>query len=387
MNYEDVQNELVTTIDAQDFREMVIERFREQRPEVFDKVEDESIYDEAVKQTLEHRVFGRQKVASATSRTIRNILKLFGNVEKQRRLDELETVDGYWLGGEDWRPSKKSGKTEADKQSVTLLTTRGLETMGVFGHSPTKDIDLVEYQKYRFTFSVFNADNGKVYNTIKRLELLDGGIDEMAEWLSNEEIIEPVDLIEDDLWKPVILEGKVNWLQGKPILKKTGEQVQVVKDGAVQYDDKGNPLMKDKWAVQENEFEPVIQASTDARQEDMHVAYWKLLAETEDEATRKYVEVRFYNKRLGRTVIDVALFRSEDLYKDLCTLDPEEAIEFMLDELRRDDKPFLFVAIPKRFKNYTNKDGIDVETVELSGQFVSDQLIDKIVEVNSKKKE
>ena len=80
MNYEDVKDQSVIDIDAQDFKDIVVERFREQRPEIFEKVEDESIYDEAVKQTLEHRVFGRQKVASATSRSIRNILKLFNDV-------------------------------------------------------------------------------------------------------------------------------------------------------------------------------------------------------------------------------------------------------------------------------------------------------------------
>lgn len=387
MNYEEVKDQSVTDLDAQDFREMVVERFKELRPEVFEKLDDESIYDEAVKLTLEHRVFGRQKVASATSRTIRNILKLFGDNERQRKLDELETIDGYWIGGEDWKPSAKSGKTEADKQSVTLLTTRGLETMGVFGHSPSKDIDLVEFQKYRFTYSVYEATNGKVYNTIKRIELLDSSIEEFADWISNEEIIEPIDLIKDDLWKPIVLEATLTWIQGKPILTNTGEKTQVVKDGEVQYDEKGNALMKDKWVVSENEVEPVIQASLDARQEDMHVAYWKLASDTGDEGTRKYVEVRFYNKRLGRHTIDVALFRNDDLYGDLCSLDPEEGIGFMLDELRREAKPLLFVAIPKKFKSYKNREDVEVETVELSGLFVSDRIIDMIREVKSKKKE
>lgn len=382
MVYEDVKELKVTEIDKADFVAVVNEQFSEQRSEDYEKI-DKSLIDEAIDEVLAHKVFGNQKVRISLSRVIRTALRKHGTIARQKAIDDLDTVDGYYFGGEDWLNSKDRTKAP-DKQSVTIITNRGLMTMGVFGHSPTKELDLVPNQKYRFTYSTFESEKG-TFLTMKRIELLETDEDELALWLSNEEIFEVIDLEKGDLFRPVILNVDVGWIQGKPIMVESDTEVrQKWEKGAKVYDDKGRPVMIPKWVQDGDKIEPIIQATTDERKEDIHVGYWKLACDTGDEKEKKYVELRFYNKRLGRHHLDVDLFNDDGQYDDLCTLTPEEGVEFLLDSLRTTGEQLLLVAIPKKFNEYDKDDGTHVTNVELTGLYVSDTMLSKIAEVTKK---
>ena len=383
MAYEDLKELKVTEIERAEFRTVVNEQFEEQRPDEFKDIDKETI-EEAIDEVLAHKVFGNQKVRISLSRVIRTALRKYGTAKREKALDELETVDGYYFGGEDWLNSKDRSKAP-DKQSVVILTNRGLMSMGVFGHSPSKEMDLVPNQKYRFTYSTFVSDKG-TFLTIKRMEMLETDETELPQWLANEEIFEVIDLAKEDLYKPVLLEAEVGWIQGKPIMIESATETRNKwVNGEQVYDDKGRAVQIPKWVQDKNKVEDIIQATSDERAEDIHVAYWKLACDTGEDKEKKYVELRFYNKRLGRHAIDVEIMNDDDQYNDLCTLTPEEGVEFLLDSLRTTGEKLFIVAIPKKYREYDKDDGTHVTNVELTGLYVSDDMLSRISEVNKKK--
>lgn len=388
MKYEDVKEKTTEQIDEEVFIEIVIEQMKEQQREAYDKLSSEDVIVDSALASYEHPAYSGMPVRASTRFAIRQVLKAVGKLEAEKRQSEMQVIDVFYVGGNDWKHSKNPD-APPDKQAVQFLTPNGFHTMGVFGHTPTSDVDLIPFAKYRVSYTSWTSQNGKVYDTAKRIELLDldGSDDEFVQWLARQELLGVGDIEKSDLYNPVILSTQIKWVKPQAIWYEDANDLvhELDKDGRPKYTDTGDPIMKGRSKISDTEVAEIIQSTLDGRDDNLFVG--SLILETiEEENYKRYSEVRFYNQRLARHWLDIQLFRDEQQYKQLCLLPAEEGAELMIDDLSSQGAQMLVIAIPVKItRKDSGEDGVK-EYVKYNGLFVSDRLLLSVEEEVDKKK-
>lgn len=383
MKYETIVNNPISDYSRDEIYNFVLDVVEAEYSDLFNsftkrsKFEDELL--EIIDDTLSHRTYGMQKVRVAVARIVRNMGKQNSSNDKQ-----YVQVQGYYLGGHDWKPSANAKSQRIDKQSAVFITEEGLVDLGVFGHNANSNVDFLFGNKYDVTSSVYSTPN-KDYHTITKLELLDGSNEEMNEWLLEEAILyhDEVDYNNGaDLYQPRLVRGKISWVDAKPklVIKEYVEQPVIV-DGKKVYDEvTGKEITQEKPVYSEEGFEDLIQKSLDDetpdRQSDLFVGTIKLES-FEDGNYRRYTEIQFYNQKLGRTWVDVDLFRNDAFYQTVSSAPTEEGLELLRDDFRSYQDEYLFLVKPIKIYSY-EKDGNEIDNCRAVGYFVSDSFsVDK----------
>ena len=354
MSNDEVLNYVLRDIDDDDYYKFNNEYDRE------------AILD-AIIETKKHPVFGKQRIEAAVMRIKRVAYKMVGQREKEETYEETY---GYWLGGTDWRPSKNSKRQIPDKQSFLLLTSNGIETFGLFGHG-IGDVELTPFTEYRILYDTYESSRGKIYATVKGIEVIEeNNRDEFLKYMKNLEKTKLRDIDETMLYKPIVTIAKVHKVMPNYDLIETDEELPVFdENGNPLYDENGKRVYKKRWKKSDEGTHP-IQSTLDDRFEDIHVGTWKLHVPREKDDPPLYVDVKFYNKRLGRHHIEIKAFLNDSIYDSICSLeDPEESAEFLTDEIKADGEFYYFVTVPKRINKY-EKNGEIITNITLEGYFV-----------------
>jgi hypothetical protein len=383
MKYETIVNNPISDYSRDEIYNFVLDVVEAEYSDLFNsftkrsKFEDELL--EIIDDTLSHRTYGMQKVRVAVARIVRNMGKQNSSNDKQ-----YVQVQGYYLGGHDWKPSANAKSQRIDKQSAVFITEEGLVDLGVFGHNANSNVDFIFGNKYDITSSVYSSPN-KDYYTITKLDLLDGSNEEMNEWLLEEAVLyhDEVDYNNGaDLYQPRLVRGKISWVDAKPklVIKEYVEQPVIV-DGKKVYDEvTGKEITQEKPVYSEEGFEDLVQKTLDDetpdRQSDLFVGTIKLES-FEDGNYRRYTEIQFYNQKLGRTWVDVDLFRNETFYQTISSAPTEEGLELLRDDFRSYQNEYLFLVKPIKIYSY-EKDGNEIDNCRAVGYFVSDSFsVDK----------
>ena len=179
-----------------------------------------------------------------------------------------------------------------------------------------------------------------------------------------------------DLYQPRLVRGKISWVDAKPklVIKEYVDQPVIV-DGKKVYDEvTGKEITTEKPVYAEEGFEDLIQTSLDdetpERQSELFVGTLKLES-FEDGNYRRYTEVQFYNQKLGRTWVDVDLFRNDTFYSTVSSSPTEEGLELLRDDFRSYQDEYLFLVKPIKIYSY-EKDGVEIDNCRVVGYFVSD---------------
>ncbi|MHC4906792.1 MAG: hypothetical protein ACYTBW_00815, partial [Planctomycetota bacterium] len=340
MKYESVQNNPISDYNRDAILDIIMNVLENDYSDLHQSFTKRSNYQddilEIIDETLAHRTYGMQKVRVATARIIRNMGKKLNTQEKQY----MET-QGYYLGGHDWKPSANAKSQRIDKQSAIFITPEGLVDLGAFGHSANSNVDLIFGNKYDITCSVYSS-GVKDYYTITKLNLLDGSREEMNSMIAQEDILYHDELDYNngmDLYQPRFVRGKISWVDAKPklVIKEFVDQPVIV-DGKKVYDEvTGKEITTEKPVYAEEGFEDLLQLSLDDdtpdRQSELFVGTIKLES-FEDGNYRRYTEIQFYNQKLGRTWVDVDLFRNDTFYSTLQSAPTEEGLELLRDDFR-----------------------------------------------------
>lgn len=377
MKYESVQNNPISDYNRDAILDIIMSVLENDYSDLHQSFTKRSNYQddilEIIDETLAHRTYGMQKVRVATARIIRNMGKKLNTQEKQY----MET-QGYYLGGHDWKPSANAKSQRIDKQSAIFITPEGLVDLGAFGHSANSNVDLIFGNKYDITCSVYSS-GVKDYYTITKLNLLDGSREEMNSMIAQEDILYHDELDYNngmDLYQPRFVRGKISWVDAKPklVIKEFVDQPVIV-DGKKVYDEvTGKEITTEKPVYAEEGFEDLLQLSLDDdtpdRQSELFVGTIKLES-FEDGNYRRYTEIQFYNQKLGRTWVDVDLFRNDTFYSTLQSAPTEEGLELLRDDFRSFQDEFLFLVKPIKIYSY-EKDGNEIDNCRVVGYFVSD---------------
>lgn len=377
MKYESVQNNPISDYNRDAILDIIMNVLENDYSDLHQSFTKRSNYQddilEIIDETLAHRTYGMQKVRVATARIIRNMGKKLNTQEKQY----MET-QGYYLGGHDWKPSANAKSQRIDKQSAIFITPEGLVDLGAFGHSANSNVDLIFGNKYDITCSVYSS-GVKDYYTITKLNLLDGSREEMNSMIAQEDILYHDELDYNngmDLYQPRFVRGKISWVDAKPklVIKEFVDQPVIV-DGKKVYDEvTGKEITTEKPVYAEEGFEDLLQLSLDDdtpdRQSELFVGTIKLES-FEDGNYRRYTEIQFYNQKLGRTWVDVDLFRNDTFYSTLQSAPTEEGLELLRDDFRSFQDEFLFLVKPIKIYSY-EKDGNEIDNCRVVGYFVSD---------------
>ena len=377
MKYESVQNNPISDYNRDAILDIIMNVLENDYSDLHQSFTKRSNYQddilEIIDETLAHRTYGMQKVRVATARIIRNMGKKLNTQEKQY----MET-QGYYLGGHDWKPSANAKSQRIDKQSAIFITPEGLVDLGAFGHSANSNVDLIFGNKYDITCSVYSS-GVKDYYTITKLNLLDGSREEMNSMIAQEDILYHDELDYNngmDLYQPRFVRGKISWVDAKPklVIKEFVDQPVIV-DGKKVYDEvTGKEITTEKPVYAEEGFEDLLQLSLDDdtpdRQSELFIGTIKLES-FEDGNYRRYTEVQFYNQKLGRTWVDVDLFRNDTFYSTLQSAPTEEGLELLRDDFRSFQDEFLFLVKPIKIYSY-EKDGNEIDNCRVVGYFVSD---------------
>ena len=377
MKYETVQNKPISDFDRETILTFVLEVMENDYSDLFATFTKKADYKEKILETIDdtlsHRTYGLQKLRVSTSRIIRNLGKSLNTPDKQ-----YMNTQGYYLGGHDWKPSANAKSQRIDKQSAIFITPEGLVDLGAFGHSANSNVDFIFGNKYDITCSVYSSGT-KDYYTITKIELLEGSREEMNSMIAQEDILYHDELDYNkgmDLYQPRLVRGKISWVDAKPklVIKEYVDQPVIV-DGKKVYDEvTGKEITTEKPVYAEEGFEDLIQTSLDdetpERQSELFVGTLKLES-FEDGNYRRYTEVQFYNQKLGRTWVDVDLFRNDTFYSTVSSSPTEEGLELLRDDFRSYQDEYLFLVKPIKIYSY-EKDGLEIDNCRVVGYFVSD---------------
>jgi hypothetical protein len=345
--------------NSETISKLVVEFFDtadEKDQKLFATANNQNFVEDIVKETLDSPRYARQKERVVLNKIVREVRSRVRKFYSEKALDELETIEGYYLGGNDWKNSKNAS-LPPDKQSVSFLCEEGFTEMGVFGHSISKEKDMEFGNKYKISFSSFTREKtGRTYLTAKKMEEMERSDDEMYAWIETQTLYAD-EIQKDDLFTTVFIRSPIKKVEAIPVYSVDESQpmIPVLNGGKQVYDKDDNAVMKHKSKV--SGHQDIIQPTLDDSEDELFTGTLKLLVNNEDADEFNQIDVAFYNQRLGRTFNETDDFNLKDNYEDISAMNGADAGEFLTD-LYSTGEYLTMAKVTKHTTSINNESGI-----------------------------